>query len=245
MKTDEYEIMFRVEDCHWWYVGLRGMLDLFWRRHVHTDHPTVIDVGCGTGATLDALHDVASATGIDAAPEAIRLCRMRELACTAAASAEALPVPDASFDVAISCDVLCHRSIADKCVPLREIHRVLKPGGLFLLNLPAYQWLHSSHDTHVHTDRRFTRKAVRALLEGSGFEVIQSTYWNCLLFPAITAVRLWRKAMPRPASDLEEERPSALSPIFNACLALERAVLRYVALPFGLSVFVVARRRTP
>jgi ubiquinone/menaquinone biosynthesis C-methylase UbiE len=242
VKADEYEIMFRVEDHHWWYVGLRAMLDAFWQRHVREERPVVIDVGCGTGATLDALRDVATATGIDAAPQAIRLCRMRGLTATAAASAEALPFRDASFDVAISCDVLCHQSIADKSVPLREVRRVLKPGGLLLLNLPAYQWLHSSHDEHVHTNRRFTRAEVRALLENVGFEVVYSTYWNSLLLPAIVMVRLWRKAIPRPVSDLDGDGTSVLSSIFAACLAVERVLLSYVPLPFGLSTFAIARK---
>jgi len=245
VKADEYEIMFRVEDHHWWYIGLRCMLDLFWQRYVHVERPAVIDAGCGTGATLDALRDAANTAGIDAAPEAIRLCRMREITSTAVATAEALPFADAHFDVAISCDVLCHRNIADKTLPLREFNRVLRPGGLLLLNLPAYQWLRSSHDDHVHTDRRFTREQVRALLEGAGFEVVYSTYWNCLLFPAIAVVRLWRKALPRTASDLEAERPSALSSTFGACLALERAVLQRWPLPFGLSILAVARKVSP
>ncbi len=243
MKTDEYEIMFRVEDHHWWYVGLRGVLDLYWRRYLHTDHPTVLDVGCGTGATLDALPDVAVATGIDAAPEAIRLCRMRELARSATASAESLPFSDCLFDAAVSFDVLCHRSIADKNIPLREIHRVLKSGGLLFLNLPAYQWLHSSHDTHVYTDRRFTRDETCRILDATGFEVMQATYWNTVLFPPILAVRLWRKAFPLPASDLDEVRPSPLSSIYRVCLALERAILPYTSLPYGLSIFAVARKR--
>lgn len=242
MKSDEYEIMFRVEDHHWWYVGLRGILDLYWQRHVASEKPDVLDVGCGTGATLDALRDTANATGIDAASEAIRLCRMRELPSTVAASAEALPFSDNRFDVVISCDVLCHRSIQDKSIPLREMRRVLKPGGLLFLNLPAYQWLHSSHDVHVYTDKRFTRREVALLLEESGFEVVQTSYWNTILFPLIAGLRFWRKAFPLPASDLNEDRPSSLSYVFGACLAVERRLLRYTPLPFGLSVFALARK---
>lgn len=243
VKSDEYEIMFRVEDHHWWYVGLRGLLDLYWQRHVKMECPCVLDVGCGTGATLDAVRDVATATGVDAAPEAIHLCRIRDLQATAVASAEGLPYPAEQFDVIISCDVLCHRSIRDKTIPVREMYRVLKPGGLLFLNLPAYQWLHSSHDVHVYTDRRFTRTESSFILNSCGFEVVESTYWNTVLFPAIAAVRLWRKAFPLPASDLDEQRPSALSPLFSACLALERTVLRRMPLPFGLSVFALARKR--
>ncbi len=243
MKHDEYEIMFRVEDHHWWYVGLRAMLDVHWRTYVLEDDPRVVDVGCGTGATLDALPDGAYSAGIDYSLDAVRFCRLRDVRCTAVASAEALPFPDRHFDAAISCDVLCQRSVRDKSVPLREIRRVLKPGGILLLNLPAYQWLHSSHDTRVCTDRRFTKTEVNQLLRDCSFEPLRATYWNTLLFPPIALLRLWWKLRPRPQSDLAGAWESPLAPLFKGLLYVERTLMKLGPLPFGLSVFVVARKR--
>jgi ubiquinone/menaquinone biosynthesis C-methylase UbiE len=243
MELSEYATMFEAEDRHWWYVGLRRLLLSLWRRHLRVERPAVLDVGCGTGANLAALNGLAApAVGVDFAPEAVRLCRTRKLSCTAVASALALPFDGQSFDVVVSCDVLCHSSIPDKGVALNEIHRVLRGNGLVFLNLPAYQWLLSSHDRAYRTDRRFTRAAVLELLRTTGFEPVTVTYWNTFLFPAAVAVRAWRNFTGSEGSDLVAGSARPAGGLLGAVLGLERALIRLIPLPFGLSVLAVGRK---
>lgn len=205
MNKAEYGIMFGVEDRHWWYIGLRALVQDFWKRFVRVASPTVLDAGCGTGATLASLSGQARTVGIDFSPEAIQFCRTRGEDRTAQASVLALPFGDGSFDVVLSCDVLSNRGVTDKQAAIVEFGRVLKPGGLLLLNLPAYQWLLSSHDTAVQQDRRFSRSEVRGMLETAALRPERITYWNSLMLPVAVAVRLWRKVRPRPTSDLDSE----------------------------------------
>ena len=247
MGEDEYQIMFEVEDAHWWYRSLRGVLDLFWRRHVKDDVDcrrtlAVLDVGCGTGAVLKRLSGHAQPCGVDFSIEAVRFCRGRGQERCAVGSAMALPCARGAFDVVVSFDVLCHRSIPDKLAPLREMRAVLKEGGLLFLNLPAYQWLLSSHDAAVYTNHRFTRSEVVNMLRVSGFEPLAVTHWNTLLFPIILVVRLWRKLVPPRQSDLAGGTSPGSNAVLSKVLGLERALMRLVRLPFGLSIFVVARR---
>jgi len=246
MNIEEYATMFSVEDNHWWYRGLRGMVRRAWRRHVGGS-ARVLDAGCGTGAILAMLRaharpQSAPPVGIDLMPEAIRFCRIRQQDLTAAASVAALPFADGAFDAAVSLDVLCHRSIRDKRAPLLELARVLRPGGILILNLPAYQWLYSSHDAAVHTDTRFTKRQAAGLLGACGFSVIESTYWNSLLFPPIVATRLWRKVFPPDGSDLASGGRGVSNAVFKAVLGVERGLLRLTPMPAGLSLFVVARK---
>ncbi|MCC6153115.1 MAG: class I SAM-dependent methyltransferase [Candidatus Hydrogenedentes bacterium] len=235
--------MYRVEDRHWWYTGLRGMLDLAWKHAGLHEKLGILDAGCGTGANLTHLASRGACIGIDFSPDAIRLCRSRGHHETAVASVAALPFAAGSIGVAISCDVLCHRSIPDPLIPLREISNALKPGGVLLVNLPAYQWLYSSHDVHVHTTRRFTKRQVQRMLTSAGFENVYATYWNTILFPLIVVTRLWRKVWPLPASDLEGNSGERVYPILSLVLAVERSLLRFAPMPFGLSVLCVARKR--
>jgi SAM-dependent methyltransferase len=252
MNLEEYALMFQVEDRHWWYHGLRGMLELYWKKYAEEQsaerrQAAVLDVGCGTGATLDWLAKRGRPTGIDFSPEAIRFCRNRGHDSTAVGSATALPCAtgsfdQASFDAIISFDVFCHRSIPDKRQPLREIHRLLKPGGLLFLNLPAYQWLYSSHDIAVHTDHRFTRNEVIDMLQECGFQPLETTYWNTLLFPIILAVRLWRKILPPKESDLAGGGKGPTNTVFTHLLKCERRLIQLHRMPCGLSIFAVARK---
>jgi len=242
MNVEEYATMFSVEDNHWWYHGLRGMVRRAWGRHIGGGPVRVLDAGCGTGAILAMLAQSARPVGVDLMPEAIRFCRIRRQMATAAASVVALPFPDGAFDAAVSLDVLCHRSISDKRAPLVEIARVLRPGAILILNLPAYQWLYSSHDMAVHTDTRFAKRQATGLLRDCGFSVIEATYWNSLLFPPIVVTRLWRKFFPPNGSDLASGGKGVSNAVFKAVLGIERGLLRLAPMPMGLSLFLVARK---
>lgn len=242
MDLKEYATMYDVEDRHWWYAGLRNMFLQYWKKYIKIRSPRVLDVGCGTGGNLVMLQHGSEPIGIDFSFEAISFCRKRNLQITGVASATALPFGDENFDAVLSFDVLCHNSIPDKNIPLREMRRVLKPGGLVFLNLPAYQWLYSPHDKAYHQDRRFTRIEVERLLQGNGFEVVDATYWNTLLFPAAMAIRLWRRFSAADGSDLVAGSGQSMSIMVNTIMGVERALVRLASLPFGLSVFTVAQK---
>jgi SAM-dependent methyltransferase len=237
MNPNEYAIMFEVEDAHWWYRSLRAAL-LQGLANLAED-AQILDIGCGTGANMASL---GFHTGIDFATEAVAFCRKRGLTRTAAASATALPFANASFDAAVSCDVLCHRSITNKADLLNEVARVLTPGGLFICNLPAYQWLLSSHDHHVGTDKRFSPTEVRNLFQQTGFETVELHHWNSLLFPIAAAVRIWRKLRPPEASDLAAGSGATFNGVLENVLGVERRLANLVPMPVGLSIIAVGRR---
>lgn len=245
MKSEEFETMHRVAADHWWYGGLRRIVLHHWHIFVHPPRgttTTVLDAGCGTGNMLKAFPPAAQTVGIDCSPVAIRFCRHKRLHRTAVASLSLLPFPDAVFDVVISCDVLCHEAITDCAAAVGEMARVLKPGGLLMLNLPAYQWLLSSHDTAVSNVRRFTKGEVLQLLQSNSLLPLRATYWNSLLFLPIAAVRLWRKGRPLHHSDLSD-MPVWGNAMLSAILAVELALIRFVrSLPWGLSYFAIARK---
>jgi SAM-dependent methyltransferase len=242
MESAEYEIMFHAEERHWWYAALRAMLMQFWRANVPVERPRLLDVGCGSGANLKALSPMSNAIGIDISPKAVHFCRERGLQNTAVSSALALPFPNDEFDVVLLMDVLYHKAVPCKRTLLTEVGRVLKPGGVLLLNVPAYQWLYSSHDEAIHTDKRFTRREITDLLHEAGFTVSRATYWNTLLFPPIAATRLWRKLVPPEGSDLDNPSGKTMGRLFAGIFALERAFIKMTSLPFGLSIFAAANK---
>jgi SAM-dependent methyltransferase len=155
------------------------------------------------------------------------------------AGVEALPFAAAQFDAIASADVLYH--VEDDNQALREFFRVLKPGGVVVLNVPAYRWLWSYHDEAVQSRRRYGRRELLLKLRNAGFVQVKTTFWNTLLFPLIV---IRRKALPRPKSGSDVALGSDLTEsLFNRVMALERGWLRAVApLPFGSSIFAVARK---
>jgi SAM-dependent methyltransferase len=163
-------------------------------------------------------------------------------------SATSLPFADATFDLVGAFDVLEHCEPEDAV--LAEVRRVLRPGGRFLLTVPAYQWLWSDFDVRNGHVRRYTRGRAVAALEDGGFEVLRATYAFAATFPAFVVERLARRARGlvrpddgRPADVVRLPRtPPAVDRVLMTLGSVDDRVLARRDLPFGSSVVVAARR---
>jgi ubiquinone/menaquinone biosynthesis C-methylase UbiE len=162
MNPREYEALFRTEDRHWWFMALRREIARAVRRNLPPgERRRWLDAGSGTGgllASLDA-EGIGLRVGLEPASEGLRFSKLRSLRDLVRGSAGELPFADASFHLVTSLDVLCHRFVA-KREALAEMRRVLVPGGILVLQVPAFDWLRSEHDDAVWTDRRFGRREV-------------------------------------------------------------------------------------
>lgn len=246
MEPDEYDRMDRVEDAMWWYRALHGRVIEALRRHAGDPALPLLDAGCGTGGLLRRLAAALPGrplAGVDVAEAAVfRARRKVPGAQVAVGSIAALPFAGASFGAAVSCDVLCHR-LVDERAALAELRRVLAPGGVLVLNLPAHQWLHSAHDRRVHNARRYHRAGLRHLLEAARFEAVSLGFWNSLLLPLMVVQRkLLSRGGAREESDVASFSPP-IEAMFRAVTDVEAALARLgLRFPAGGSLLAVARR---
>jgi SAM-dependent methyltransferase len=243
MNPAEYEAMFAVEDRHWWYLGVRREVERWLAGLAKPGgaRMRVLDAGCGTGGLLANLRTGAWRTGVEISPDGIRLARTRGRAPLVQGSVCSLPFADESFDAVVSIDVLCHAAV-DESLAIAEASRVLKPGGRLLVQVPAFDWLRGEHDAAVWTKRRYRRGEIAKLLQDAGLSARRSAYRNALLFPLAVIARLARRGRRSREAARSDVRPvpAPINAVFSAVLALERRIP--VALPFGLSVFVVGEQ---
>jgi SAM-dependent methyltransferase len=212
----------------------------------------ILDAGCGTGGNISALKQAgfSQVLGFDYSTDGIYFCRERGLDNICQGSLMSVPFRDNSLEVVISCDVINDEGLPDEIQALRELYRVLAPGGRLFLNLPAYTFLRGEHDKATSVARRYTTSSIAEKLRSVGFKVRRVTYWNMFLFPLVLAVRLASRLRGRHEHDLARSDIKVPSPPINALLTallrVEHWLLRRVNLPFGSSVSVVAvkpRRR--
>jgi SAM-dependent methyltransferase len=234
-----FDTMARHARTHWWYEARRSLVREALQRSDIPDG-VVLDVGCGTGDNMDMLADVAGAAvvGTDLSAYALRHAARGR---TEVALAESLPVPSEVCGLVSSMDVIEH--LDDDLVGLREYRRVLSPGGLLLLTVPAYQWLWAEHDVTAAHRRRYRVRGLASVVEAAGFEVLETTYYNSFLVPP--AIVLRRTPLRRLWNDTDEEVGNTSTFVSKVMTGLSRAD-RWFALrgwvPFGLSILLVGRR---
>jgi SAM-dependent methyltransferase len=240
VERGEYERMAAIEERAWWFLGLHRNLIAAWRRAASVSpNSRLLDAGCGTGGLLAALRrelPQACRFGVEIDRLAAATARDKSQSLVAIGSTMALPLAVASLDAVFSADVLCHRGV-EPGAALRSIHSCLRPGGMLILNLPAYPWLLSGHDRAVDNVRRFGRKEVHALLADAGYVRIRARYWNSFLFPLMVIQRLTHQSGGSDVGLL----PTPLERLFRAIVAFEAWLGDCgLSFPFGGSILATA-----
>ena len=243
MKEHTYPIMFRIEQSHWWYTGRRKILTSFVEDiccRVTDRRPRILDVGCGTGANLLMLSEFGDAEGVDVSEDALAFCRERGLKNVKLGAAEKLPYDDGTFDLVTALDVVEH--LDDDLAGLREMRRVLRPGGRVLLFVPTFMFLWGLQDDVSNHRRRYRMPELQRVLEQAGFEVERSTYANITFFMPILAMRKLMRLTGIKAESENNINVSAFNGMLGRMLGAESFVLKYMNIPFGVSGLCVARK---
>ena len=244
MEQHTYAIMNRVEDSHWWFVGRRAILEEFLRQIIQNpkskiQNPKILDVGCGTGANLEMLAQFGESEGVDVSDDALEFCRAKGLRVHKGL-AEELPFGESSFDVVTALDVVEH--LDDDVSGLKEMHRVLKPGGKTLIFVPAFMWLWGVQDDISNHRIRYTKKQIVERLEKAGFTIERATYANWTFFAPILAGRTLMKVTGIKPESENNVNVSALNGIFGKIFSAERLWLKNFNFPFGVSIVITASK---
>src|SRR5260370_33810042 len=194
---------------------------------------------------LSYLAAYGNAQGIDVDEEAGGSCHERGLLDVRLGAAERLPFGDTSFDLVTALDVVEH--LDDDIAALREIWRVLRPGGQILMTVPAHRFMWGDQDEVNLHKRRYVAAEVRDRLTAAGFEVDRVSYINAFLFPPIAAIRLLRRLQHRlrrsttQRSDFHYPAPRPLNFLLALIFGAEAPIVRRVDIPVGVVILALAR----
>lgn len=247
MNAEEYDNLDRVERDHWYYVGKRDMVrEWLQRAGPPRADQVLLDCGAGTGRFALEMQPACRVLVLDDHEEALRLLRTRFRPDQILSLAgDAVPLPDGALDYVTALDVLEH--VPDDAAVVQGFRRLLKPGGVAVITVPAGMALWSDWDEALHHYRRYDRAQLRALFPEAHWEILHVNYTNVLIYPAVWLVRKWRRlAGPKTAAAggarTEDRVPPAWLNGLLRGVFVSLARVRF-PFPFGVSLLLVARRR--
>jgi SAM-dependent methyltransferase len=234
----------RAERDHFWFHGFRRFVEPWLVQATAGRHaPRILDCGCGTGYNLLMLRRFGRACGIDVTWSGLVLAHGRGERRVARASATDLPFRAGEFDLVTSFDVLYAFDDDMERRAVKEMYRVLRPGGQALINVAALKILTGNHSVLGGEVRRYSRRELRGHLQRAGFEVRRITYTNCLLLPLVLAVRLGQRFAGHRESAVEiTVPPRPVNALLKALLAVEARALRFTNMPLGSSLLALAQK---
>ena len=237
-----YRIFSEIQKKHWWFVTRKNIvLDFIDRYLTKDDQVKVLDIGCGSGLMLNALEEVGQTFGMDMSDEAI--CFSKEIfngRVEKGVLPDQLPYQDNFFDLITALDVIEH--IDNDIDSIRALRSLLVPGGKCILTVPAYMFLWSSHDEMNQHKRRYTLSKLNEKLVQAGFTVEKISYYNTFLFPVVFLVRMLNNVLKRDGSSDMNMPGFVMNYVLKKIFGVEKYLLRYFNLPFGVSVLAVVRK---
>ncbi len=242
MERVVYQQMAELDERHWWYRARRRIIADLIRREVRPGPDAqILELGCGTGHNLAMLAGFGHVDGLELDDEA-RQMSARRLGREIMSSPlpELKGVADRHYDLVGAFDVIEH--IDDDSAALASIAAKLKPGGKFVMTVPAHQWMWTAHDVVNHHKRRYSKSSLKRLIDSSPLKLDKIGYFNSLLFPLAVAERAASKLCGREDADVK--LPAApLNSLLEAVFRSERYLVGRLPLPPGLSLFAVASAR--
>jgi SAM-dependent methyltransferase len=250
MEADVYRQFEQLERDHWWFRGRRRVYLGLIRLLLSGRSPArVLDLGCGVGGFQQGLRELGEtviASDVDQA--SLVHCRQRGFQDCVQSLSGTLPFASDSFDLVCMFDVLEHT--ADDHEVLVEVRRILRPGGLLVLTVPAYQFLYANNDRVAGHYRRYSRGELRGKLRAADFELVRATYSNVFLLPLILPAVLASKLLERLSgrgdtlkhSNLSWPAPPFVNELLYRVFAAELPFSRRFSWPAGHSLFAAARR---
>ena len=240
------ELTYRAEQSHFWFRGFRQYVKpLIAQATAGVASPRILDCGCGTGSNLEMLRHYGDASGFDLTATGVRFAHQHGHRVAQASIGE-IPFAGGRFDLVTSFDVF-------QCLPeqversaIREMSRVLKPGGWLLLHVAALEMLHGRHSVLSQEVRRYTPSRLRSIVEGGGCRVERLTFDHASLLPILLPLRAWHRqaaAGEVQAGEAEITVPAMpINAVLSALVSLEALALRVVNMPIGSSLMCLARK---
>jgi ubiquinone/menaquinone biosynthesis C-methylase UbiE len=220
------------------------------KRYATGQAPTILEIGCSSGYCLEALRKElphAQLIGADYVRGPLEQLAQR-LPNVPLLQFDLVhcPLPDNSIDVVVMLNVLEH--IQDDGEAVRQVARILKPGGAVVIEVPAGPHLYDVYDKVLMHYRRYELAGLVRLLKGADLSVVHASNLGALLYPGFWYVKKKNQRYLDAPENMQKEivaraiRKSARNRLFEAVMWVESCLRSWAPLPFGIRCLVTCRK---
>lgn len=242
MRKEEFDSINKLENSHWWYVGTREICFSILERFLPKNTTqAILDVGCGTGGNMKYMQKFGQVEGFDIDAYTVELCKKNGFNCFVL-DMEKADLPKEKYDLITLFDVFNQIPEQNQAEALQKLKFGLKKDGILAMREPGMKIAGGRHDIEVNIKMRFEKDYIKKLLENNGFKVLYIGYVNTLLFLPIVLKRKVDLALNHsPKSDVQETSEPFNTILLNI-LRIEKFLLKFIKMPFGVSLFFVAQK---
>jgi len=244
MKKTEYARMEEHEKNYWWHLGRLRIIKTYVTRALQEKQKVkIMNVGCGTGGTIDMLEKFGTVDNVDISEDAIKYMKQNGYTRITKVDDIKLPFKNKSYDMVVAFDVLEH--IENQTGAMKEWNRILKDDGVVVITVPAYQWLWSDHDKSLYHQRRYTTGRIKQVAAEGGFKVEKKSYAIVFSLPMVVGFRYLNKITGKKVDSETSyvEVPKSVNWLFKQFLYFEAFMHNFVKFPFGTTVVTILRKK--
>lgn len=239
IMPSEVKFMYEMEQYHWWFVSKMRLVQHLIKK-IAREGLIILDAGCGTGLNLLSLNSFGRTFGFDITWQALAFCHENGLKNVVQCSTSKISFRPGAFDVITVFDLLEH--LVDPQEAIREFNRLLKPDGRMVITVPAFKFLWSQHDEALCHFRRYKRKDIHDLVQGSGLKIERIGYFFFVSFFIVAPIRILRRLFVRPGephSDTTTLPPKVINEFLKWACRLEVRLADWNNLPVGTTLYAV------
>jgi SAM-dependent methyltransferase len=230
----------QLEKEYWWFVVRQKILFNFLSKQlIDTSNNDILNIGAAGGGSTKWLSTFGKVVSLEPESLFVELLKAQSLEVVNADIIN-MPFEDNSFDLVCAFDVIEH--VENDVEAMKEMLRVCKPNGIICIAVPAFNMLWSKHDVVNGHFRRYSKKMLKVL--GDNFVCIKQkdvTYFNAILFVPILIARKLRNLFFKDIKNKESDfayfnNGSILNYILKTVFSIELLLLKFMKLPFGVSL---------
>jgi 2-polyprenyl-3-methyl-5-hydroxy-6-metoxy-1,4-benzoquinol methylase len=248
MDKNYFKKYYEFEKTHWWFLVRSKIIeDKLAVLCKSKNNLEILNIGVASGQTSLMLSKFGDVTSVEYDKDACKFLKDELNIEAVYASINQLPFSNESFDLVCAFDVIEH--VEDDCNAIDEMYRVCKPEGIVFITVPAFMHLWSKHDLINHHYRRYTLKQLLKLFNKLKGDIIYKSYFNTLLYLPILLIRkvsnnITYSRKNETNSDFELFKASVINSFMKFIFNLERSILHFVKMPFGVSIMVLFSKKS-